>query len=1063
MDQKRWQQIEALFQRACEVAPDQRASLLAQACDGDVELRREVEALLKDEFRIKSFLKEPAIARVATEFAALESLRGQRIGHYEIRALLGQGGMGEVWKAWDDTLKREVAIKILPQEFAADPERIARFQQEARAASALKHPNIITIHEVGQVTTTHGELYFIVTEFIEGQTLRDYLTQPDRNWRAGVRIATQIASALSAAHTADLIHRDIKPENIMVQANEQVKVLDFGIAKLSGGMKDEASSDCLILHPSFLIPYPSLTAPGARLGTIRYMSPEQARGEAMDARTDIFSLGVVLYELLAGQRPYGNVPDEEMMRQLMDASEIEPVSKLLPNLPAALDRIVTRALRKNREKRYATASEMLSDLQQLRINREKKGLQRLRTQSANQMLTQFVVRYDEDKTTRIPLGGLWMIGRFADLPRGKLEGELLRKSRWSVFRRLGGLAMGIAAVTMLIAAWASVTETWEEKVLRDGHTAAVRRAVFSPDGKRLVSVGEDKQVLVWDFNRRERLATFNDHTDWVAAVAFSPDGKWFATASYDKTVIVWDAVKLQKETVLRGHRGKVVSVAFSPDGRVLVSANGAPQPEDRATLLWRVGSWEKVAQIPLGYGEAKSLLFTAGGRRLIYHSDTSGDHFPNTWEVATGHPLGNEFDPAWDSNNAALSPDGALLVCVTGPGEVIFADFKRRQLLDRFKAHQDNGRAVAISPDGRLVATGSENIILWDATTRRKITTIDYPSIVWSAAFSPDGKWLVSTHGDGGIRVWDVTERQRAIGFNEHNGPVRAVAWARDGKRFASAGEDRSVMIWNAENGRREMLLSGHLTRVVGVAFAPDGNTLASVDRDGTVIVWDLAQHREQRRFGHPQKDVLANCLAFSPDGRVIATSHGVYESATGQQLADFHKKGNFWLSPSATYGMAFSADGKRLAAAHAYGRQSVSETATWSLIETANLSPRQFISVSFAPDGKQLVTGEDGGIVQLWTAQPLRPTEVLGKHDARIKSVAFSLDGTQVVSAGDDKTIALWDVSSRRLITRIGLHTSPVYAVAFSPDGQQLVSGEHDHSVRLYTRRRMLWGFDLN
>jgi serine/threonine protein kinase len=233
MDQQRWQQIEELFQQASEIAPDQRASLLAQACDGDAELRREVEALLEEESRINSLLKEPVIARVAAEFAAPsdESLRGQRIGHYEIRACIGAGGMGEVWKAWDPKLRREVAIKILPAEFAADPERIARFQQEARAASALKHSNIITIHEVGQVTRPDGELYFIVTEFIEGQTLRDYLAQPDRNWRAGVRIATQIASALAAAHTADLIHRDIKPENIMVQPYGQVKVLDFGIAK----------------------------------------------------------------------------------------------------------------------------------------------------------------------------------------------------------------------------------------------------------------------------------------------------------------------------------------------------------------------------------------------------------------------------------------------------------------------------------------------------------------------------------------------------------------------------------------------------------------------------------------------------------------------------------------------------------------------------------------------------------------------------------------------------------------------------------------------------------------
>jgi serine/threonine protein kinase len=582
MDQKRWQQIEALFQQACEVAPDQRAPLLAQACDGDVELRREVEALLKEESRIKSFLKEPAIARVATDFAAPESLRGQHIGHYEMRALLGQGGMGAVWKAWDDKLKREVAIKILPQEFAADPERIARFQQEARAASALKHPNIITIHEVGQVTMPHSELYFIVTEFIAGQTLREYLAQPDRSWRDAVRLATQIASALAAAHAADLIHRDIKPENIMVQPDGQVKVLDFGIAKMigqdeggggtrdeGGGMRDESEKGTPI-HPSSLIPHPS-TIPGARLGTIRYMSPEQARGEVLDARTDIFSFGVVLYEMLTGQRPYGQAEGDEMLRQLMDAEEIAPVSQQVPNLPAALDRIVTRALRKNREERYATASEMLNDLKELRINREEKGLRRLRTQSANQMLTQFVVRYDEDKTTRITLGGLWTIGRFADLPRGKLEREVLRKSRWSVFRRLGGLALVIAVVTLALAALASRTETWEEKVLRDGHTAAVRRAVFSPDGTKLVSVGEDKQVIVWDFEKRERLATFTDHTDWVAAVAFSPDGTEVVSAGDDKTIALWDVAGQRRIMNIGLHTSPVYAVAFSPDGRQIIS------------------------------------------------------------------------------------------------------------------------------------------------------------------------------------------------------------------------------------------------------------------------------------------------------------------------------------------------------------------------------------------------------------------------------------------------------------------------------------------------------------
>jgi WD40 repeat protein/serine/threonine protein kinase len=1049
MDPEIARRIDEILHHAVGLEGEAQKEFLDHVCAGDSVLRREVAAMLQGEADTGEILKHSPAAGFRRQFRFEALQQGDKIGHYRIESHIGSGGMGEVYLARDEQLLRQVAIKILPPEFSMNAERVRRFEEEAHTVSRLRHPNIITIHDIGAEQTDRSELHFIVTEFVEGQTLREYLKQPRSHapgdWRGAVDIAIQIAAALQAAHTAGVIHRDIKPENVVIQKDGHVKVLDFGIAKLLGSSSTSGGNE---------FPMGIATRTGAQAGTLRYMSPEQARGEHLDTRTDIFSLGIVLFEMLTGRHPYGQAHGEEIIHRFKSAEEVEAVGNLCSNLPGALERIVMKALRKSRNDRYTSAGELLNDLNDLRSNPDKAGLRR--TKSADQKLTQFVVHHEEDKTTRIPLLGIWTIWRFAELKHGKLERALIRKSLRTAFFRIGGAGLVIATATMALAAWLSVTETWDEQTVHDGHTAAVRRAAFSPDGRLLVSVGEDRKVIVWDFARRQRLATFDrDHTDWIGSVSFSPDGKWFATASYDKTVIVWNAVTLAKETVLRGHHSKVLEAIFTPDSKTLVSSSAGGSMD--ATILWRVGSWRQFAVIPVPTAEANSVLFVPGSKQMIYPSG-GGSFFASTWDTTTGQALDSRFDPDWSGNNAALSPDGALLVSITNTGEVIFADFKRHRTLSRNKAHQDNGRAVAFSPDGRFVVTGAENVILWDAATSRKITTIDYPSIVWSAAFSPDGHWLITTHGDGSINVWDMAERRRAVGFNEHNDSVRAVAWSRDNKRFASAGDDGTVMLWKTEDRTRESVLFGHVSRIAALAFAPDGRSLASADFTGIIIVWDLAQRRERLRFGPPQEGFSSKCLVFSPDGHFLATSHGVYDSATGRQVAS-HKFQSLLFGPD-IYGLAFSPDGSRLAAADAFGQPFVIDTATWQVNEWVDQRSRQFISVSFSPDGERLVTGEDNGTIQLWTVQPLRPTAVLGKHEARVKSVTFSPDGRQVVSSGDDKMIALWDVGARKLNTRIGLHTAPVYAVAFSPDGRQLLSGEYDHSVRLYTRHQTLWGW---
>jgi serine/threonine protein kinase/Tfp pilus assembly protein PilF len=280
---------------------------------------------------------------------------GTKLGRYEIRSQIGAGGMGEVYLAQDTKLDRRVALKILPAEVAADRNRMSRFVQEAKAASALNHPNIITIHEIEQIDSVN----LIATEFIDGETLRQRMRNAPVKLGEVLDVAAQIASALSAAHAAGIVHRDIKPENIMLRRDGIVKVLDFGLAKLSekadtGTVDTEAATKGLVQ-----------TEPGVVMGTVAYMSPEQARGLAVDARTDIFSLGVVIYEMVAGQAPFGGATRSDLIVALLERDP-PPLARFTPEAPAELERLVMKALAKDRDERYQTAKDLLIDLKRLR-------------------------------------------------------------------------------------------------------------------------------------------------------------------------------------------------------------------------------------------------------------------------------------------------------------------------------------------------------------------------------------------------------------------------------------------------------------------------------------------------------------------------------------------------------------------------------------------------------------------------------------------------------------------------------------------------------------------------
>lgn len=366
---ERWRQIESLFHAAHEKTAEERARFLDETCSADLTLRREVESLLASEDLAAGFLESDGSGALPAPAARESVPPGERIGPYTVMELLGAGGMGQVYRAHDQRLDRHVAIKFLPRVMTDEPAARDRFEHEARAASALNHSNICTVHDVGEFQ----ERPFIVMELLEGQSLKDRIARRPVPLAEFSAVTRQVCAALEAAHAKGIVHRDVKPANIFVTQGGQVKILDFGLAKRG---EESVSVSGAKLRPAGSTRAPSLTATGTVMGTLAYMSPEQAVGEEVDARSDIFSLGVVLYEMATGQPPFRGKTPAGIMGSILTESPVKP-SAVNAAIPAKLDRVILKTLEKEREVRYQSVAGLSADLEQWR--RSEAGAATVRT------------------------------------------------------------------------------------------------------------------------------------------------------------------------------------------------------------------------------------------------------------------------------------------------------------------------------------------------------------------------------------------------------------------------------------------------------------------------------------------------------------------------------------------------------------------------------------------------------------------------------------------------------------------------------------------------------------
>src|ERR1041384_1578043 len=360
-DPQRWQRVKEIFEGALEKHGAEREAFLDRVCNGETEVREEVESLLRSYEVAGSFMESPAVAHAAD---ALDQklTAGQRVKHYQIVNLIGEGGMGEVYLATDTILGRRVALKVLPAFVSKDPERLRRFTQEARAASRLSHPNVCVVHEVGE---TDDGRPFIAMEYVEGMTLRQRMRSQAMKLGDVLDIAIQVADALTAAHETGIVSLQIKPENIVIRPEGYVKILDFGLAKPTERHKGltHTTMSTLLFHSS----------PGTVIGTAAYMSPEQARGVSVDERTDIWGLGVVLYEMASGRPPFTGETATDVVVAIVEREQ-PPISQHVEGVPPELERSVKKALRKDPYERYQIVKELAIDLLSLRRELEVNSL-----------------------------------------------------------------------------------------------------------------------------------------------------------------------------------------------------------------------------------------------------------------------------------------------------------------------------------------------------------------------------------------------------------------------------------------------------------------------------------------------------------------------------------------------------------------------------------------------------------------------------------------------------------------------------------------------------------------
>lgn len=998
-------------------------------------------------------LSGPACSAEARHRLALEG--------FELIGELGGGGMGFVYKAYEEKLKRAVALKMIRAGQGAHPDEIARFVREAESAAQLSHDNIVRVFRTGEA----AGVPFIALEYVDGPTLGEHWNsapQPPKDVAALVRT---LARAIQHAHDHGIIHRDLKPGNVLLANVNRPrprpsrddtmpagglpvpKVSDFGLAKhLDDGF--------------------GLSLSGQVIGTPSYMAPEQAAGRRdVGSAADIWSLGAILYCGLTGRAPFRGETDIDTMGMVRFQEPVPP-RRLQPTVPIDLETICLKCLQKEPARRYESAQLLADDLAAFleqrpiqarpvgRVERMWRWCKRNPKESALISAILFLVAFF--------LGVSWGLTGWALQERKRVEQEKATQRRQTyaaqvknahqdykearlveMVRRLNELRPSSGEKDLRGFEWAyldSLTRLDFANVPSPG--GDLHALATSPDGRRIAFAGDRAVIWIWDAAERREVMALKAHQARVRSLAFHADGRHLASTGFDGVVKVWDLDSGNELARLEGQTGTARAVAYTDDGRWL-AAGGV----DRVVRIWDATTGKLCHKLSGHSDLIRSVRFSADGHLLAV---ACRDGAVKIWDLVRGRegPTVHHDGPA---SAVAFSPDGRLLASAGDDRAVRVWHTETGAIAFNLWGHGAEVTGVAFSPDGLHLASSAldRTARVWELAEKRQILLLAHDNALWDVAYHPDGMRLISLCA-GGVKIWDAIDSQRTQVWVGHTGAVECATYRPDGKWLATGGADEAVRLWDTETGEQALSLEEHTGTVRRLAFGP-GECLASVADDGTLRLWDLLSRKAALRLG---SDVAAaRGLGFGPDGAWVAAvgRDGTlrrWDTHTGAPLS--------WPAPcpADVKAIAISPDGQRLAWIDPQGAVRVWRTAGADVLSLPAITDAG--QLAFTPDGRRLAcAAASGSLIEVWDAVGGRPLTTLRGHRGGVAALCFTPDGERLAAVGQ-VGVTLWDaVTGEEIIELDAPGAGARYSdVCFRPDGLQMACASTNWAVRVWDAR---------